>query len=131
VEKIHSLLKRQMRKYFNDSLEVPEEWQGFIEMVNNAYHEFDTDRNMLERSLELSSQELLQANTEMRVIFEAMPDLFFRLDYSGTILDCKTNTASDLYITRKELIGNKIFKIPILPASQRFKDAIEEHKNTM
>ena len=110
---MHSLLKRQMRKYFNDSLEVPEEWQGFIEMVNNAYNEFDTDRNMLERSLELSSQELLQANTEMRVIFEAMPDLFFRLDYRGTILDCKTNTASDLYISRKELIGNKIYKIPI------------------
>jgi two-component system cell cycle sensor histidine kinase/response regulator CckA len=130
VEKMHSLLKRQMRKYFNDSLEVPEEWQGFIEMVNNAYHEFDTDRNMLERSLELSSQELLQANTEMRVIFEAMPDLFFRLDYNGTILDCKTNTASDLYISRKELIGNKIYKIPILPAAQRFKDAIEELKRT-
>jgi two-component system cell cycle sensor histidine kinase/response regulator CckA len=130
VEKMHSLLKRQMRKYFNDSLEVPEEWQGLIEMVNNAYHEFDTDRNMLERSLELSSQELLQANTEMRVIFEAMPDLFFRLDYNGTILDCKTNTASDLYISRKELIGNKIYKIPILPAAQRFKDAIEELKRT-
>jgi len=131
VEKLHSLLKRQIRKYFNDSLEVPQEWQGFIEMVNNAYHEFDTDRNMLERSLELSSQELLQANTEMRVIFEAMPDLFFRLDYDGTILDCKTNTASDLYISRKELIGNKIYKIPILPAAQRFKDAIEELKRTM
>ena len=75
---MHSLLKRQLRKYFSDSLEVPDEWQGFLEMVNNAYHEFDTDRNMLERSLELSSQELLQANTEMRVIFEAIPDLFFK-----------------------------------------------------
>jgi len=120
-----------MRKYFNDSLEVPQEWQGFIEMVNSAYHEFDTDRNMLERSLELSSQELLQTNTEMRVIFEAIPDLFFRLDYSGTILDCKTNTASDLYIARKELIGNKIYKIPIIPAAKRFEDAIEELKRTM
>jgi two-component system cell cycle sensor histidine kinase/response regulator CckA len=120
-----------MRKYFNGSLEVPEEWQGFIEMVNNAYHEFDTDRNMLERSLELSSQELLQANTEMRVIFEAIPDLFFRLDYSGTILDCKTNTTSDLYIARDELIGNKIYRIPTLPAAKRFEDAIEELKRTM
>ena len=68
---------------------MPEEWKGFIEMVNNAYHEFDIDRNMLERSLELSSQELLRANSEMRAIFEAIPDLFFRLDYNGTILDCK------------------------------------------
>ena len=48
MEKMHSLLKRQLRKYFNDSLEVPQEWQGFLEMVNSAYYEFDTDRNMLE-----------------------------------------------------------------------------------
>lgn len=128
---MHSLLKRQIRKYFNDSFKVPEEWQGFLEMVNNAYHEFDTDRNMLERSLELSSQELLQANTEMRVIFEAIPDVFFRLDYDGTILDCKTTTTSDLYISRKELIGNKIYKIPFLPIAKRFEDAIEELKRTM
>jgi two-component system cell cycle sensor histidine kinase/response regulator CckA len=131
VEKMHSLLKRQIRKYFNDSFKVPEEWQGFLDMVNNAYHEFDTDRNMLERSLELSSQELLQANTEMRVIFEAIPDVFFRLDYDGTILDCKTTTTSDLYISRKELIGNKIYKIPFLPAAKRFEDAIEQLKRTM
>ena len=128
---MHSLLKRQLRKYFSDSLEVPDEWQGFLEMVNNAYHEFDTDRNMLERSLELSSQELLQANTEMRVIFEAIPDLFFRLGYDGTILDCKTNTTSDLYISKKELIGNKIYKIPIVPAAKLFEDAIEKLKQTM
>ena len=131
MEKMHSLLKRQLRKYFSDSLEVPDEWQGFLEMVNNAYHEFDTDRNMLERSLELSSQELLQANTEMRVIFEAIPDLFFRLGYDGTILDCKTNTTSDLYISKKELIGNKIYKIPIVPAAKLFEDAIEKLKQTM
>jgi two-component system, cell cycle sensor histidine kinase and response regulator CckA len=131
VEKMHSLLKRQLRRYFNDSLEVPEEWQGFLDMVNSAYYEFDTDRNMLERSLELSSQELLQANTEMRVIFEAIPDLFFRLDYDGTILDCKTSTDSDLYISKKELIGNKIYKIPIISAAKRFEDAIEELKRTM
>ncbi len=52
------------------------ELQGFIEMVNNAYNEFDIDRNMLERSLELSSQELLQANSEMRAINPSVSVLF-------------------------------------------------------
>ncbi len=127
---MHSLLKRQIRKYFNDSFEAPEEWQGFLEMVNSAYHGFDTDRNMLERSLELSSQELLQANTEMRVIFEAIPDVFFRLDYEGTILDCRTTATSDLYISKEELIGNNVHKIPFLTAARRFEDAIEELKKT-
>ena len=110
--KMHSLLKRQLKRFFDDSFEVPDEWSGFIDMVNSAYHEADMDRNMLERSLELSSQELLQANSEMRAIFEAVPDIFFRIDDSGIILDCKTGNTSDLFVSRQDLIGNKIFDIP-------------------
>lgn len=131
MEKIHSLLKRQIKKFFGDSFKVPEEWQGFIETVNNAYHEFDMDRNMLERSLELSSQELLQTNSEMRAIFEAIPDLFFRLDYGGTILDCKAGKTSDLYISRQKLIGHKIFEIPVKPVKEQLWGALESVKQTM
>ena len=78
-DKTHSLLRRQIKKVFGDAFTVPQEWRGFVEIVNNAYHEFDTDRNMLERSLELSSQELLQANSEMRAVFQAIPDLLQRV----------------------------------------------------
>lgn len=128
MKRIHSLLKRQIRKYFNDAQEVPAELQGFLELVNDAYFEFDTDRNMLERSLELSSQELLQANTEMRVIFEAVPDLFFRLNYDGMILDCKTSRESDLYTSRRRLIGRRISDVPSAPAARKLLEAIEELK---
>ncbi len=131
MEKTHSLLKRQIKKVFGDSFEAPEEWQGFIEMVNNAYNEFDIDRNMLERSLELSSQELLQANSEMRAIFGAIPDLFFRLDYSGTILDCKAGKTSDLYVSRQTLIGHKIYEIPVKFVKEQLWGALEGVKQTM
>ena len=66
LKSIHSLLRRQLKRYFGDSFTVPEEWRGFVSAVNDAYREFDTDRAMLERSLDLSSHELLQANSEMR-----------------------------------------------------------------
>ncbi|MBA4389578.1 MAG: hypothetical protein C0399_01400 [Syntrophus sp. (in: bacteria)] len=131
MEKTHSLLKRQIKKVFGDSLKVPEEWQGFIEMVNNAYHEFDIDRNMLERSLELSSQELLQTNSEMRAIFEAIPDLFFRLDYSGTILDCKAGNTKDLYVSRQKLIGHKIHEIPVKFVKEQLWGTLEGVKQTL
>jgi PAS domain S-box-containing protein len=72
MDKIHSLLKRQLKRIFGDSLPGAEEWQAFIEAVNNAYREFDADRRMLERSLDLSSNELLQANSEMRAIIQAL-----------------------------------------------------------
>ncbi len=63
---LHSLLKRQLKRHFGANFEIPKAWRSFFEDLNAAYHEADTDREMLERALELSSQELLQANTEMR-----------------------------------------------------------------
>jgi len=129
--KIHSLLKRQLKRSFNDAFVIPAEWQEFIEAVNNAYQEFDTDRDMLERSLELSSQELLQANSEMRAIFEAIPDLFFRLDYDGTILDCKAGNTFDLYISKERLVGNRIYEIPIENVANIFRSSLEQIKKTM
>ena len=61
----HNLLRRQLKKYFGDSFDFTGKCQEFIDDVNNAYIQFDADRCMLERSLDLSSQELLQANSEM------------------------------------------------------------------
>lgn len=53
MKQTHSLLKRQLKRYFGGQNFMPKEWQGFIEAVNNAYWQSDNDRNMLERSLEL------------------------------------------------------------------------------
>ena len=128
--KMHSLLKRQIKRFFGDSFEVPDEWIGFIDSVNSAYHESDADRNMLERSLELSSHELLQANTEMRAIFEAVPDIFFRIDAAGMILDCKAGNTSDLVVSRPDLIGKRIYDIPLTPVANKFRQALEEATGT-
>lgn len=129
-EKMHSLLKRQLKRFFGDSFVVPEKWSEFIKAINEAYYEFDTDRNMLERSLELSSQELLQTNSELRGIFEAMPDLFYRLDYDGTILDCKAGNTSDLYIAQEKILRSRIQEIPIKQVGEIFKSAIEQIQKT-
>lgn len=128
--KMHSLLKRQLKRSFGDSFEMPDEWSGFIDTVNSAYHESDMDRNMLERSLELSSQELLQANSEMRAIFEAVPDVFFRIDASGKILDCKTGSTSDLFVSRQDMIGKKIYDVPITPVADKFRKALKDIRRT-
>lgn len=112
MKQTHSLLKRQLKRYFGGQNFMPKEWQGFIEAVNNAYWQSDNDRNMLERSLELSSQELLQANSELRAIFQAFPDLFFRLDNEGTILDCKGGITTDLYIPLENLLGKRFHGVP-------------------
>jgi diguanylate cyclase (GGDEF)-like protein/PAS domain S-box-containing protein len=72
LELLHSLLKRQLKKYRVDSEVLSKQCQDFLAAVNEAYRQFDGDRAMLERSLDLSSKELLQANSEMRTVFERL-----------------------------------------------------------
>jgi signal transduction histidine kinase len=62
----HSLLTRQLKRLFGRTHDLPEAWQPLLEAVDRTYHDADVDRRMLERSLDLSSQELLEANAQLR-----------------------------------------------------------------
>ena len=63
---MHNLIKRQIKRYLKDSESIPEGFQEFIKAVDKAYNENDEDRLMLERAFDLSSQELMQVNDELR-----------------------------------------------------------------
>jgi len=128
--RVHSLLRRQLKKYFGAAPDVPREWVGFLEAVNAAYQEFDADRSMLERSLDLSSQELLHANSEMRAIFRAIPDLLFRFDQDGKILDYKAGGTADLYLPPDKLLGRKIQDIPSEHVGNKFYEATQRVKES-
>ncbi|NPC58621.1 PAS domain S-box protein [Caenimonas soli] len=121
----HSLLKRQLKRHFGEPFEIPEQWRSFVERINDAYREFDSDRAMLEHSLDLSSQELLDANTEMRAVFQAIPDLVLRIDHQGTIHDIKSGAAGDLMLKRRDLIGKQVQKVPLPDVARQFSGAIE------
>ncbi|NOK61354.1 MAG: RsbR, positive regulator of sigma-B [Chloroflexi bacterium AL-W] len=56
----HKLLLRQIKKHFGSLDAIPADVQIFVDAVNEAYHQADADRALLERSLELSSQELTE-----------------------------------------------------------------------
>ena len=129
----HSLLKRQLKKFFGDNFEAEGNLKNFIDTVDSAYKEFDADRGMLERALELSSQELIQANANMRTIFLAIPDLLFRLDRNGIILDYEARLTSDFYFKGKDLTGKHIQDFPSPEIAEKFKEAIAEVllKNTI
>lgn len=62
----HSLLARQIRRHFGGEERIPESWRPFLDAVDEAYRRSDDDRAMLERSMDLSSQELIQANAALR-----------------------------------------------------------------
>lgn len=125
---IHSLLKRQLKRYFHSDVPPPE-IQAFIDAVNEAYRQFDDDRSMLERTLDLSSKELLQANSEMRAIFQGLPDLFFRIEASGKILDFRGGNTSNLYSDAADLVGKNIQDVPVKEVSEKFMRALASSKS--
>ena len=85
---MHKLLQRQLKRYAGfDTLDrIPDPWKALLGAVDEAYTQADADARLLERSLELSSQELLQANSDMRkhlLAMESAPDGMAILDQDG------------------------------------------------
>lgn len=72
TQTLHSLLRRQLKRAAISDTSTEAHWREFIAAVNAAYHQSDADRRMLERSLELTSQELIEANSAMRALFERL-----------------------------------------------------------
>ncbi len=64
---MHKLLERQLKKLFGSLEAVPEGLGGLLAMVDASYEQADADRKLVERSLDLTSRELLAANAELRL----------------------------------------------------------------
>jgi signal transduction histidine kinase len=81
------LLKGQLNRCFGMDFRIPAEWTGFIALVGGAYADFEKDRKVIERSMELSSRELLEANSNLlqsgemfRLMAESTKAIPFTLD---------------------------------------------------
>ena len=77
MEKLHPLLKRQLKKFLKVKKieDAPEDLLPFLNAINDAYWQSDEDRRMLERSLELSSEELLSANKKLQENIRKLKEL--------------------------------------------------------
>ncbi len=120
----HSLLRRQIRRFFRGPENVPEIAHEFVDAVDEAYRQFDVDRLMLERTLELSSNELLQTNTDLRAVLEGLVDWFLRVDREGQILDYRRGKGTALDLP-EPLTGKRIQEIHELGGPGGIPEAIE------
>jgi len=53
----HPLLNRQIQKYLDKPSQTAKDWESFITVINETYNEFDDDRAIIERALDISSRE--------------------------------------------------------------------------
>jgi signal transduction histidine kinase len=66
---MHPLLARQLKRHLGvtDLGDLPPPWQDFIAAVGAAYEAADDDRALAERSMEVSSQEMLERNQLLEI----------------------------------------------------------------
>lgn len=76
----HKLLKRQLRKHRRGK-PIPEEWEGFLDAVNDSYRHQDRHNSLLERSMDLSSQEMREANQQLQRKNDTLDSFVYRVSH--------------------------------------------------
>lgn len=120
----HRLLLRQLRRHLRDvSVDSVPGLPAFLDSVNAAYTSNDEDRLLLERAMDISSEELVRAGEEMRAVLDALPDEFLMTDDNGRILE---HRAADIpvFSAEQSLLGMHLADILPSNAQAEFYRAI-------
>ena len=64
---MHRVLERQIRRFLSSvkTEDLSADWQALISAISDTYEHFDDDRELLSRSLELSSKEFVEINKKL------------------------------------------------------------------
>ena len=130
MELRHKILRKQVKKYFGGPEAAPDLARPFLEAVDRAYLDLDEHRQMLERALELSSQELLQANLELRAILDALPDRLFRIDAEGCARDLPQSTAALALPPVRALVDAAPGEAGHSALARQFRDLVRQVRET-
>jgi PAS domain S-box-containing protein len=74
MQNFHRLLQRQIKKNVPIDIAEKPEMQDFFESVNLAYLDFDRDHDQVERTLEISSNELFKSNQLLNQLNEDLEE---------------------------------------------------------
>ena len=103
---MNSLLKRQIRKYFNkDSQNL--DLDLFIDAVDKSYKNFEEQFGMLQRSMIISSDELFEANQKLKQEAQQQQEIINKLNSVINTLK-GYNLSEDDKTDNKELTGLKL-----------------------
>lgn len=76
----HRLLARQMRRHFPDG-QVPEGMESFLEEVNQSYHQFDANNQLLDRAMDISNSELYDRNQSLEAEMAQLDSFIYRASH--------------------------------------------------
>lgn len=123
----HRLLKRQFRRHLRGHETDLESIKPLLQAVSQAYDQQDQDRKLLEKAMELSSEELTRANNELRILLRSLPDQVFQLDATGKILFYHQGSGDSSIIDQDVWpVGRFISEFLPADAERRLMDSLEK-----
>ena len=118
---MNRLLKAQLKKSYGKDFNIEnssKEFQKLIELIEISNSDFERDRDMLQRTLEVSSQELTESNKEivhqhelLRSVTNSVSDVIFYKDLNFKYIGCNKNF--ELFTGKKEaeIIGKEDYDL--------------------
>ena len=151
---MHPLLKRQLKRLglADDTLPSSlKQWEKLLERISHTYIEADQGRELLERSLALSSKEMQQLYDNLRhsseirlkneqertrMIIDHALDAIITVDEAGVIVDWNPQAKILFGWTREEIVGQNLTETIIPPAfredhSRGFQRFLDTREGTM
>lgn len=124
---MNKLVLRQIKKAFGDESKIPQSLSFFLQIISDTYDGFDQDRDLTVRSLELSSQELLEANQKIRMESERQNAILSALRSATAILQPATNTKEWL-ASKDDVIYLANFLKELIEKQKQHEKELEESK---
>ena len=129
---MHRLLARQLRRHGINAADLPAQYVALLDEIGATYDGSDTDRALLERSLELTSQELTQRfsairlkQDELQTILDSVPALIWYKDTRNRILRANKAAGAALGRAPKDLEGQDMYDLLPQQAEGYYKDDLE------
>jgi len=126
----HRLLQRQLKRCKIDETGGTAEIRSLLRLVSQAYSQYDGEREVLERALDISSAELMQRNAIMRAVFLALPDVFLWVSKDGSVRDCRGGTLPLFGLETVTLFKKKITELSEVADPEIFTRALKEMEKT-
>jgi PAS domain S-box-containing protein len=100
---MNKLLQRQLQKHLGAE-KLPQNFSDFLEIISSSYDHYEQDRVMLERSIEISSAEMIELNQsqkkahdELKTLFDNIEEVFFSVKFPEMQLLQMSSACENVY----------------------------------
>jgi len=139
---MNRLLKAQLKKAYGKEFDIEaqdDKFKKFLDLVERGYKDLYDERNLLERTLEVSATELGESNREvvknhelMKSVTNSVSDLIFYKDLNYRYIGCNANFESQVGVKENELIGKNDYDIFSQKEANKFREMdIDVLENSM